>query len=304
MTYFFQILALGEQDVVAIDSVEFNTLKSAKDTLNAFFTLTENYRVVAEAYRQVERANQEAVLDHIVFRKNEYHDSADVRIMLSTPILGYLASSRYFLDSTDKLLPTIISEDAVKAFNLVRSDIYDSKPEYKFTEALRNYSQHRERPFHGTTFHNVIEDVENHSTSDIDTALSVLADRESLRQDDKFKADALEGMPEKINIIMALRIHMESLWHLHDYLITQHGGIADAARSRVIASIETFKKSTGRSELLGLHAVSQAAADGKFEETIPLLLDWDDARSRIIKRCGNLKNLRRRYATGKIQRDW
>lgn len=184
----------------------------------------------------------------------------------------------------------------------MRSEIYDSTPEYRFIEALRNYSQHRELPFHGTTFHNSIEDVKNHANSDILTALSVLADRDTLRRDEKFKADGLEGMPERINVVMALRIHMESLWRLHNHLITKHGEIADAARSRLVDLIGTFKKSTGLDDIVGLHAVSHQAK-GEFEETVPLLLDWDDARRQIIKRCGNLKNLRRRYVTGKIQKN-
>lgn len=246
MTYSVEILALGENDSLPIDEDTFNRLKAAKDSLTAFFTLTENYRVVAEAYRQVERANLEAVLEHILFSKSEYQDFADVRVMLSTPIFGYLAASRYFLDSSDKLLPAIIGEDEVKAFKAMRSAIVDSTPEYRFIEALRNYSQHRELPFHGTTFNNSIEDVKHHDTSDIVTSLSVLADREILGHDEKFKADALKELPEKINVIMALRIHMESLWRLHDYLLNHYGGIADIARSHVTDVIETFKKSTGK----------------------------------------------------------
>ena len=152
MTYSVEILALGEKDSLSIDEAAFKQLKAAKDTLNAFFTLTENYRVVAEAHRQVERANLEAVLEHILFRKSEYQDSADVRVMLSTPIFGYLATSRYFLDSTDKLLPTLLGDGEVKAFKALRSAIYDSTPEYRFIEALRNYSQHGNFPFHGRHF--------------------------------------------------------------------------------------------------------------------------------------------------------
>ena len=111
----------------------------------------------------------------------------------------------------------------------------------------------------------------------------------------------MKELPDKINVIMALRVHMESLWSLHDYLINQHEGIADTARSRVAETIATFKKATGKDEVVGLHALAQLA-DGKIEEQVPILLDWDDAKTH--RQVGwNLKNLRRRYATGKIQKN-
>lgn len=116
MTYSIEILALGQDNAIAIDKTEFDEIKSAKETLDAFFTLTENYRIVVEAYRQVERASLDAVLGHVVFTKNEYQDSADARVMLSTPLFGYLATSRYFLDASDKLLPAVIGDGEVKAF--------------------------------------------------------------------------------------------------------------------------------------------------------------------------------------------
>ena len=57
----------------------FAGLKRAKDILTTFFNLTENYRVLVETYRHVERAKHEVELDHILYSKHGYEDSADVR---------------------------------------------------------------------------------------------------------------------------------------------------------------------------------------------------------------------------------
>jgi hypothetical protein len=300
MKYSLQILALGQKDVVEINSETFAELKRAKDILTTFFDLTENYRVLVETYRQVERTKHEVELDHIVYSKHGYEDSADVRVLLSAPMLGYFASSRYFLDSTDKLLPSILSEHDVQAFEAMRSELYNTLPEYRFIEALRNYSQHRELPLHTVTLHNFIEDTKKHDTSDLVTSLSLIADREILCHDDKFKKTALNDMPEKINLIQCLRVHMEALWRQHSFLIEKHSATAEGARARIKEAIDLFTEITGH-DTVGLHAVAKDEKEQIVDE-VPLLLQWDDARRIVLRRAGNLNNLHRRYVTGKIQK--
>ncbi|SRR6266536_3623354 len=301
MKHYLQVFAIGAHAPVEIDAEHFAKLKASMKILGNFFDLTENYRVVVEAYKKVERAKHEAELDEILYSQQLYTDSADVRVSLSAPILGYLSSSRYFLDSTDKLLPKFLNDAGVQAFSAFRCDIYDHSPEYRFIEALRNYSQHRALPLHGIVYHHSFENMEKHDTSDIVTSLSLLAEKERLLQDDKFKKSALDGMSEKIDIIKCLRGHMEGLWRQHDFIIKTYSHVAESARSEVDAAIKLFKDST-RENSVGLHAF--ATDEGEHDvESLPLLVDWDDARRMAVRTCGNLNNLHRRYVTGKIHVD-
>ena len=105
MDYYLQKPALGKNKRIEITENEFNKLKLAKDILTNFFSLTENYRVVVESYRAVEKAKHDAELDHILYSRLGYDDFSDSRVALNSPIVGYLASARYFLDSTDKIHP-------------------------------------------------------------------------------------------------------------------------------------------------------------------------------------------------------
>lgn len=69
MEHFLQVLVLGQNTRIKINENEFQGLKQARDTINYFFNLTENYRVVVESYRAVERAKHDAELDHILYRR-------------------------------------------------------------------------------------------------------------------------------------------------------------------------------------------------------------------------------------------
>lgn len=299
MNHYLQVLALGRRGQVQIDSHEFAKLKVASATLGHFFDFSENYRVVVETFKEVERATYLAELDHILYSKHLYTNSAHVRVSLSSPVLAYLSSSRYFIDSTNAILPRFLDEEAIRDFNAMRSAIYDGSQEYRFTEALRNYSQHRAIPFHGVVFHDSVEDPRNHDSSDFVTALALFADRELLDADG-FTKKALDGMPAKINIIRCLRAHMEGLWRQHDFIIKSHSAMAETARVDIDSAIKLFKERTGEDEV-GLHAFVEDEKEQVVEE-LPLLVDWDDARKVVVKECGNLNNLHRRYITGKLQK--
>lgn len=300
MKYYLQKFALGQNSRIGITEKELNELKQAKDALTNFFSLTENYRVVVESYRTVEKAKHDAELDHILYSRFGYDNFSDTIVALNSPIVGYLASARYFLDSTDKILPKILSPAQVESFNEFRNNIYDSTSEYRFVEALRNYVQHRELPVHTVTYHNYVKDRNNIETSDKVSSLSLRATRQTLQEDRKFKKAALEGMPVVIDIIYCIRFHMEEMWKLHDYLVRFHLGIADNARAIVSSAIERFEANTGERSL-GLYAIAQLT-ETEVTEKVPLLLDWDDARRAALKRIGNLNNLHKRYVTGKIQK--
>jgi len=300
MNYYLQRLALGKNKRIVMTEKEFNELKLAKDTLTNFFSLTENYRVVVESYRAVEKAKHDAELEHILYSRLGYDNFSDARVALNSPLVGYLASARYFLDSTNKILPKSLSQAQVESFNKFRSNIYDTISEYRFVEALRNYVQHRELPVHNVTYHNYVEDSNNIETSDKVSSLSLRAVRQNLREDKKFKKAALEGMPAVIDIIYCIRFHMEGMWKLHDYLVRSHFELLDEARSVVSNAIERFEEDPGERSF-GLHAIA-SLSETEETEKVPLLLEWDDARRAALKRIGNLNNLNKRYVTGKIQK--
>jgi len=286
---------------VQITKEEFARLKRAKDTLTKLFLLTDNYRVVVESYRSLEKAKHDEELNYMLSSSAiRSEDIIDLRVTLNSQILGYLANARYFLDSTNRLLPKILSPEQVRSFKKLQIGMYDSIREYRFIEALRNYVQHRGLPIHIVQHHNFLEDETNLDTSDQVVSLSLLSKRMTLKQDDKFKKAALDGMPEDINIIECVRFHMEVMWKLHDYLIRNHSQLADDVRAVVSEAIQRCKAGT-KEKIMSICAIAQLSETEVYEE-IPLLLNWDDARREALKRIGNLNNLHKRYISGKIKK--
>ena len=106
-------------------------------------------------------------------------------------------------------------------------------------------------------------------------------------------------MPERINIVRCIRYHMEGLWKLHKHIMDSHGDIPASARVAVSASIERYEAETS-DDSLGLNAVAYKS-EHESHESIPLLLNWDDARIVAERRIGNLNNLHKRYVSGKNQ---
>jgi len=300
MNYYLQARTLGKDKKIYISEEEYNDLKLACNTLSTFFDFTENYRVVVESYILVEKAKHDAELDHVLHKRYGYEDFSNVRVALSAPIVGYLASARYFLDSSDKILREILSESNIESFKKFHHNIYDSNREYRFIEALRNYAQHRNLPIHNITYHNFLEDKDSTVQSDRVTTLSLHAKKVSLKRDKKFKKAALEGMPETIDIIFRIRFHMEGIWKLFDYFYKSYSDIVDNARILVSNAIDKLKEVSGNDSLI--FQVVADKSDKKAIDKTTLMLEWDDARRTVYKNLGDLINLHKHYITGKIQK--
>jgi hypothetical protein len=299
MKYLLKIWAIGHNNSIEISEENFHSIESARNLLSLFSSFTENYRVVLNSYRRLELSQHELSLDHMLFNHLRHKNFLEARVTLNTAIIGYLTSTKFFHDWSDKHLPTMIGPEAYEKFSSFRSKIYDDSAEYRFIEALRNYVQHRNLPIETISYHNFIEDKDNHESSDWVTTTSLLADREKLKSDQKFKKKALNDLPEKINIIQCIRAHMSGIWEIHNLLIVDHSNSADESRSIVETYRERFKNEVG-GKLIGLHAVAEK--EGETVEKIPLLLEWDDARREALKQIGNLKKLSKTYVSGKIKK--
>lgn len=70
------------------------------------------------------------------------------------------------------------------------------------------------------------------------------------------------------------------------------------ARSLIEDSFRSYQK-LYQDKILGLHAL---CLDGeRIVEKVPLLLDWDDIRLKLLKRNSELMNLRNRHVSGEIK---
>lgn len=302
MKYYIKTNILGSKGIVDISKKEFHELKQANEILKNFYSLTRNYRVVVESYRNVEIIKHDVELNQVIYARYGHNQFYDDSVALNSSILGYLTTSRYFNDSTDKIIDKMLSQSHVASFKQFRSAIYDSVFEYRFIEKLRNYAQHKDLPIHSSTYHNYVEDPDDIENSDKVSLVSLFVSHDELKKDEQFnKATATwKDMSETIDLIFCIRYHMESLWKIHDYLIKAHSELANKARGIILTSIERFMTNTGE-QSLGLYCFAQET-NNEIAEKFSLSLARDDVRIKAIKETGNLNNLHKRYITGKIRK--
>ncbi|MFW6030221.1 MAG: hypothetical protein ACOCRO_08205, partial [Halanaerobiales bacterium] len=177
MEYIIKGMALGAQNKIEITQNEFEKIKKAKDNIDNFNKIVNNYCIVVEAYKNIELAKHEAEIDHILYSHHDYKNFVDARVVLSSPIISYLSSSRFFIDSSRKILKNILSDEKYNSFGSYVNEIYDTSEEYRFIEAVRNYVQHNDLPIHQTTYHNFHDDNNIESTGMV-TSLSLFTFKE------------------------------------------------------------------------------------------------------------------------------
>ena len=82
-------------------------------------------------------------------------------------------------------------------------------------EALRNYVQHRGIPIHLTTYQYQSRWQDGPDHRYMEFSIRLVATREKLREDGRFKANILAEMPLEVEIPHALRQYVEAISEIH-----------------------------------------------------------------------------------------
>lgn len=299
MSYLLDGVFLGGTNQENISEAEFKEIKSAKEVLNSYHKFVEDYQVVVENYRNIEKAKFEVELNHILYSKYSYENLIEAKVLLSTPIIGYLSSSRYFIDSLDKLLNGLFTEKQRQLFNEFQANLYDQSLGYRFIEAFRNYVQHRDLPVQDLTFHSFTDDeILNIEESDKVTTLSIFIKKSLLEKDKKFKKSVLKDLPSKANIIYSIRCHMSGIYKQFNYLNKPFQELGEKSKKQLIDNYSNFK-STHKKKVFRLDALHKDQNNDIIDK-VPIVTQWYDASCEAVKKIGNLSNLHKRYITGKI----
>jgi hypothetical protein len=163
-------------------------------------------------------------------------------------------------------------------------------------EALRNYVQHRGIPVHWIKYNSSSDDSGEERQLIYSMELASL--KEYLQEDDDFKKNVLSEIPDKIDLIMATRVYIEGISKVHCAARKLVEQSLKESRS-IIDNAQASYQKIYRDKFVGLHAI--CLKKNKVEDSVPLLLDWDDVRLKLTKRNLELVNLRNRYVTGKVK---
>ena len=285
---------------LTIDSQRFLLLKASRDILAESLEVEEEYEMMISNYIDLEKESLNISISYMVRNCLGYVDSFDARLALNRRLMNLLTSVRLYIDRLAAHCCACLPEERgiKERVELLRSTEYDKNFDYRFMEALRNYIQHYGAPVHQVMFGGRWTTLDN-INSLLEFSLSFSANRKIIASDRNFKKQVLDEMPDKVNLISALRGYIEALSSIHSNVRQMISKSVDEARSLIQTAINDYR-AVYKKDLVALSAY---VFDEKTKiDEIPLFLYWDDIRIHLQKRNNQLVNLKKRYVTGRSKK--
>lgn len=288
-TYSLHALVLDGNPELPLDEKEFNDLKQAKVCLNAALALEENYDLLLGNYRELELEVISAAVTDMTAMSHEYKDFFEIRTAINRRVVNLLSATRMYLDQYPQSLKKIgASPEAAKA---ACSKAYDDFFEYRFMEALRNHAQHEGLAVHGVTMGGrwLPPDEPKH----LQFSIVPYALKAAL-EDSDFKKKVLAECPDKVPLIPAARIHVGGISSVHKKVRDLIAPFVSKARHLVEAAISRHE-TEAKKRYSGIAAIEKE--NGVVVEKVPLFVEWDDVRQKLLERNHSVENLAKRFVT-------
>jgi hypothetical protein len=277
-----------------IDEIAFENYRSARVVLTQALAIEEKYEIVVCNYLELEQEALNISATDMVRRDFDYSHAFEDRLSLNRRVVNLLTAARLYLDRLGRHVEGCTgAASSLAAIDAARAAEYDRRFEYRFLEALRNYTQHNGTPVHWTSHGSRWLEIDGNRQ--MHCYLQFGSDKATLAQDGYFKATVLREMPERVDLMMAARAYVEGLSAIHDKARELSSTAVEAARE-LMSSTQQRYLAAGAENTIGLSACALDATDIETSFTA-LLLDWDDVRLDLNRRNGKLVNLHKRFVS-------
>lgn len=298
MSTYIRKNVIGSALQIPISDTQFEAITQARAVLAAAFALEECYDLLIGNYVEVEQELLAATVSNVVRDIAEYQDFFELRSTINRRVVNLLTTTRLYLDQAPQRLSdcAVDSITARAEFKKRTNEHYDVFFGYRFLDALRNHVQHC-----GLAVHNVglnSKWIGEGDGCELQHTIQPFAQRRYLSADDGFKKNILDEMPESVILTHVIREYLQCIGNLHK-LVRGH------VKDRVTAARETIQEhlskyaAASNSTTLGLTAF-RTNSQGQ-QESVPLLLDWDDVRLKLFSRNSDLVGLGRHVVTGRAK---
>jgi hypothetical protein len=287
---------LGHAPSIAITDDQFDAIKAARVVLSAAFALEESYDLLIGNYVEVEQELLAAAAVNAARNKDAYDDFFELRATINRRVVNLLTTARLYLDQAPQRLATCAKDpQAARAELKTRTnEHYDALFGYRFLEALRNHVQHCGLAVHSISIKN--EWVETGGIRMREISIQPFASRSDLAEDAKFKPSVLKETPEKVVLTHVIREYLQCLGDIHKLVRSHVTENAQQARLTIQQHISAYGDANN-AKTLGLAAI-RPGPDGE-QESVPLFLNWDDVRVKLVSRNSTLTALARHVVTGR-----
>lgn len=301
MEYKITVLALGKHPAIDIDESTFEKIKQARICLNSIIAIEEKYQILFNNFIELEKECLNLTTDYMLDKNSDYSGFFDIKLAFNRRLINLLTSTKLYIDQIQphvrSCLPNkeMLAEEVKALFSME----YDNNFEYRFMEALRNYVQHRSLAVHSTSHGGKWTTLDKSKGLEFTSSFYTL--RAEVENDSAFKKSVLSEMPEKVDLIYATRVYIESINRIHCAIRDMTCNQVNDSRALIESLTNDYVK-THNTKAVGLYAV--ASNDNqpikKSDERISLFLEWDDLRVGLQKKYGLLVNLHKRYVSNII----
>ncbi|RLB49923.1 MAG: hypothetical protein DRI90_24150 [Deltaproteobacteria bacterium] len=297
-TYFLRASPQKDARTVEITRGDFHAYKEAQATLARALAVEQTYEVLVSNYLEFERFLLEEAATAMVRRDKPYERQFAISMRATIRIVNLLTAARMYVEQAPLNVRACVPDvgGMLEKVKGLFSRQYDDHAEYRFMEALRNHVQHHGMPVHWT------EQGAGWTSHEGDERLVYWVEIASLRlvlsQNRKFKKRVLAELDDKVDLKLAVRRYVECLSRVHSEMRASLADPTTVARTRLREAHERFGSSDPL-ESVTLTAIA-APADGD-EAVVPLLLEWDDMRLRLVERNKELPNLHKTHASGRVR---
>lgn len=295
MKYQLTLAILDPHQELEIDKERFDFLKRARHTLIEALALEEKYEILISNYLELEQQIVRQAVVAQVRTQSDYSEFFEFRMIFNVALVNLLTAARLYVDQFPRHVRDCLADESQLA--LAKSwlnQAYDSAFEYRFMEALRNHVQHNGVPLHWWSVGSKRTDKGLREFS-----VSLCAEKKHLAEDTEFKKTVLAECDEKVDLLFAARVYMQSLSEVHSKARDAISNSVAIARLAAQEEQDRYQSSSSGTEdrLLGLEA--QAVENDRIIERVPLLLQWDDVRKKLQMKNPLLRNISNSFASGR-----
>ena len=274
-TYFLSQDFLAPEKNEVISAEKFFELKQARALLSDALDFEQRYEVLIGNFISMELAFTELCLRSTVEIRHDYPGLAKILQVSNRHIANVLTAAKSYLDQVAqdfKMSPMTPNFQEV-AEELAHRE-YDRSLEYRFMEALRNYTQHHAFPATGFT-----GSFGRQEANDWVEAVKVTAKKVQLFAHKKFKRKFLEDLPDEIDLRIAARSYVNGIGRIHVALRQHTAACIGSAR----ALIEQTKSDFSENEKFTSRGLCAFGTGEPFEK-VQLLTEWDDVRTSLVEK--------------------
>lgn len=295
MKYQLTLAILGPRQELEIDKECFDFLKQARHILLEAFALEEKYEILISNYLELEQQIVRQAVVAQIRTQSDYSEYFEFRMVFNVTLVNLLTAARLYVDQFPRhVRDCLADENQLALAESWLKQAYDSAFEYRFMEALRNHVQHNGVPLHSWSV-----GTEKVDEGLIESSVSLFAEKKYLAEDKKFKPTVLAECDEKVDLLIAARVYMQSLSEVHSKARDAISKSVAVARQAIHEEQARYQSSSSNPEdsLIALEA--QAIENERIIERIPLLLHWDDVRKKLQMRNSLLRNISNSFASSR-----